>query len=78
MAVATTPELATAVSSTVEAMPARMQPYHTAGPLLHGHADPNFLPMLADQVAALNGEMAAGDLIRQLATETAACPTKAA
>jgi nitronate monooxygenase len=47
------------------------------GPLLRGSADPDFLPMLAGQAAALSREMAAGDLVRMLTTETAGCLSKA-
>jgi len=46
------------------------------GPLLRGSADPDFLPMLAGQAAALSREMAAGDLVRMLTTETAGCLSK--
>ena len=46
------------------------------GPLLRGSADPDFLPMLAGQAAALSREMAAGDLVRMLTTETVGCLSK--
>jgi nitronate monooxygenase len=47
------------------------------GPLLRAPADPDFLPMLAGQGVALSREMAAGDLVRTLAAETAECLSKA-
>ncbi len=47
------------------------------GPLLRGHADPDFLPMLAGQAAALSREMAAGDLVRMLAAATTECLSEA-